>query len=181
MNANIDAIFQKLSPDEGGFFQNLHTYLGKYGGFISDGTLNNYFTRKLSDAERHVLAEFFGLVQCRRPDGKLQWNGDLQTDQSVETRTRRISDCCCPIHGIPFYQESTWGHIYDDGKFREGQDMPTCPHCPHCATKAERPSFCIGFCLVCPVRAFMNSDWVVDCLLPEFLHLLKAETAASAA
>src|SRR6266566_5898669 len=110
MSTALEAIYQKL-PYRGMFVgESLQAYLGKHGGFIADGTLKNY-TRKLSDEDRHIFAETFGLVRHVRANGKLQWNSDLQTDQTIAARTRRVNEECCPIHGVPFYQKSSWGYI----------------------------------------------------------------------
>ena len=145
----IEAIEKKLPFDGHGAGETMHGFLGRHGGRISDGQLKNLF-RKLSAEERAIWAEYFGLTK-RIVNDKIWFDGDLQTDQSLAARQRRLAEGCCPIHAIPLYQIGTWAYYDADGNEVPDND---CPHCPHCQALAEVVRYMTtAQCLVCEITA----------------------------
>jgi hypothetical protein len=133
----------------------VQSYLGKQGGYIFDGQLKNLI-RRLSDTERAWWAEEYGLVK-NTVRGKVRWDGDLQTDQTPATRQRRLESGCCPMHGVPFYQEGSWEWYDGNG---DEIDVCGCDHCQHCTElKATARIMSASKCLVCDVTALVDRDW----------------------
>jgi hypothetical protein len=170
----IEAIEQKL-PHHGLFAgETMHRFLGRHGGYIYDGQLKNLF-RKLSAEERALFAEHFGLTKTI-VNGKTRFDGDLQTDQSLTARQRRLADGCCPIHAVPLYQVGTWAYYDADGNEISGEG---CEHCEHCKALAGTVRYMTpAQCLVCKITAKLeepsapNSPYRAH-LNDEFLHLMQ--------
>jgi hypothetical protein len=175
----IEAIERKM-PHHGMFAgETMHGFLGRHGGYIYDGQLKNLF-RDLSAEERALFAENFGLTK-NIVNGKVRWDGDLQSDQSLAARQRRLAEGCCPTHGIPFYQNGTWAYYDGNGNEVSGDG---CEHCEHC--KALAPSIRYmtpAKCLVCSITAYLEEP--AGPSLPyrthldsEFLYLLQEPSSA---
>jgi hypothetical protein len=175
----IEAMEQKLPYGGVGAAETVHRFLGRHGGYIYDGQLKNLF-RKLSAEERALFAENFGLTKTT-VNGKVRFDGDLQSNQSLAARQRRLAEGCCPIHAIPMYQSGSWAY-YDEN----GNEVPDndCPHCPHCQALAKVVRFMTtAQCLVCEITARLEepegpkSPYRAH-LDGKFLHLLQEPGSA---
>ena len=175
----IEAIEQEM-PHHGMFAgETMHGFLGRHGGYIYDGQLKNLF-RDLSAEERALFAENFGLTKTT-VNGKIRFDGDLQTDQSLTARQRRLADGCCPKHGIPMYQTGSWAY-YDT----DGNEVPNneCEHCEHCKALAKTVRYMTdGQCLVCEITARLEAPASPGApylahLDSKFLHLLQEPSSA---
>lgn len=178
----IEAIEYKM-PHFGMFAgEAMHRFLGQQGGYIYDGQLKNLF-RNLSVEERALFAEHFGLTKTIVKD-KIRFDGDLQTDQSLSARQRRLANGCCPVHGIPLYQTGSWAY-YDT----DGNEVPDneCEHCEHCKALTKTVRYMTdGRCLVCEITARLEEPALPGApyrahLDEEFLHLLQEPSSTQEA
>jgi hypothetical protein len=170
----IEAIEQKM-PHHGMFAgETMHGFLGRHGGYIYDGQLKNLF-RDLSAEERALFAENFGLTKTT-VNGKIRFDGDLQTEQSVAARHRRLAVGCCPIHAIPLYQNGSWAYYDADGNEVSGDG---CEHCEHCKALAGTVRYMTpAKCLVCSITARLEEPAARNLpfrahLDQQFLYLLQ--------